>query len=56
VFINERDLSSAFDFTDGRNLRKSRRAPKPPQVPARDGEKQFIIVAAVKRHLQRIQF
>lgn len=53
VFINQRDLSSALDFANSRDLGEPRRAPEPPHVSASDGKEQFVVVAAVEGHFQR---
>ena len=55
IGADEQDSLAAFDFADRRDLRKLRRLSQALRVPARNGEEQLVIVAAVQRHLQRIQ-
>ena len=56
VAIDKQDFPGRRDLTDTGEFRKVGRTLKPLRPPRRNGKKEAIIVAAVKRHWEGIQF
>ena len=55
VVVDEQDSTADRDLTDASKARKIGRTPKPVHTPTGNRDKQTIIVAAVKSHLERIR-
>ena len=54
IVVDEQDSAVRCDLTDASKARKIGRVPKPVHAPTGNCDKQTIIVAAVKSHLERI--
>ncbi len=56
VVVDEQDSTAGRDLTDASKARKIWRTPKPVHTPTGNRDKQTVVVPAMKRHLQGVQF